>query len=202
MTRRPSYKELYNLVLQQAKEIAFLKEELAQLKHSKNSRNSSIPPSKDENCPRANQSLRKSSGKELGGELGRDGKTLEMVTSPDVIISLEPDDCCNCGLSLDKQEAIKSQSRQILDIPPIKAVFTEYQVFSIACSCGCQTTVDFPKVVNTPISYEEHIEGIISYFHARQYLPFARMQELFNDVFNIKISEGGGYSLFAKSIFK
>jgi transposase len=116
LTRRPGYKELYNLVLQLAKEITFLKEELAQLKHSKNSRNSSIPPSKDENCLRANQSLRKSSGKKSGDQPGRDGKTLEMVTSPDVIISLEPDYYCNCGLSLDKQEAIKSQSRQILDI--------------------------------------------------------------------------------------
>ncbi len=58
-------------MLQQAKEIAFLKEELAQLKHSKNSRNSSIPPSKDENRPRANQSLHKSSGKKPGGQPGR-----------------------------------------------------------------------------------------------------------------------------------
>ena len=198
MARRPTYKELLTLVQQQAKEITLLKEkltqlkkELAELKHTKNSRNSSLAPSKDENRPKANQSLRKSSGNKPGGQIGRQGKTLEMVTTPDIIVPLQPDYCCDCGLSLAHLQAIKAQSRQIVDIPPIKAVFTEYQVFSKTCSCGCQTTADFPENVNTPISYGEHIEGLISYFHARQYLPFARMQEVFNDVFNINISEGG-----------
>ena len=38
-------------------------------------------------------------------------------------------------------------------------------------------------------------EGLIGYFHARQYLPFARMEEMMNDVFNISISEGGIHCL-------
>lgn len=191
MARRPSYKELLIIIQQQAKEIALLKEEVSQLKLRKNSSNSSTPPSKDENRPKKNQSLRKASSKKPGGQIGREGKTLEMVASPDVIVSLEPDYCCNCGLSLDSQLSHKSQSRQIVDIPPVKAIFTEYQVYSKTCSCGCQTTADFPQGVNAAISYGEHIEGLIGYFHARQYLPFARMQEVFNDVFNIDISEGG-----------
>jgi len=191
LSRRPSYNELFNLVHQQAKEIALLKEELAQLKHRKTSRNSSIPPSKDENRPKANQSLRKSSGKKPGGQIGREGKTLEMVTCPNIIVPLQPDYCCHCGLSLEHLQGLKSQSRQIVDIPPVKAVFTEYQVYSKTCSCGCQTTADFPQGVNAAVSYGENIEGLIGYFHARQYLPFARMQEVFNDVFNIDISEGG-----------
>lgn len=48
-----------------------------------------------------------------------------------------------------------------------------------------------PEGVATPVSYGSRIEGLIGYFHARQYLPFARMKEMFNDVFNISISEGG-----------
>ena len=34
-----------------------------------------------------------------------------------------------------------------------------------------------------------------AYFHARQYLPFARMQEMFNDVFHIDIGQGGLHCL-------
>ncbi len=42
-----------------------------------------------------------------------------------------------------------------------------------------------------PISYGNNIEGPIGYFHARQYVPFARMKEMMSDVFNIQISQGG-----------
>lgn len=179
-------------------ENAFLKERLAKYENPKNSRNSSLPPSKDENRPKPNQSLRKSSGKSVGGQKGREGKTLEMTSTPDKIVELHPDYCNNCGLSLIEAEAIKKQSRQIIDIPLIKAVFTEYQSFSKICSCGCATVANFPKGVNSSISYGENIEALVAYFHARQYLPFARMKETFNDAFGIPISEGGIHCLLQR----
>ena len=129
--------------------------------------------------------------KKPGGQLGRKGKTLEMTSAPDEIVELYPDYCNSCGSCLSQLPSTKEQSRQIIDIPPIKAVYTEYQVFSRVCNCGCQTTADFPKQITTPVSYGNTIESLIGYFHARQYLPFLRMKEVFNDVFNINISEGG-----------
>jgi len=180
------------------KENAFLKERLAKYENPKNSRNSSLPPSKDENRPKANQSLRKSSGKSVGGQKGREGKTLEMTATPDKIVELQPDYCSGCGLSLLEVAATKEQFRQTIDIPPIKAVFTEYQTFSKTCSCGCTTVANFPKGVNTPISYGENIEALVAYFHARQYLPFARMKETLNDAFGIPISEGGIHCLLQR----
>lgn len=173
------------------KENKYLKQRLAFYENPKNSRNSSIPPSQDPNRPKANQNLRKSSGKKPEGQKGRTGKTLEMTASPDKVVELQPQYCTNCGNTLENLQASKEQSRQIVDIPPIKAVFTEYQTFSKQCPCGCKTVANFPKKVNAPISYGTTIEALIAYFHARQYLPFARMQEVFNDVFNIDISEGG-----------
>lgn len=180
------------------KENAFLRERLAKYENPKNSRNSSMPPSKDENRSKPNQSLRKSSGKSVGGQKGREGKTLEMTATPDKIIELQPDYCNGCGLSLSEVTATKEQSRQIIDIPPIKAVFTEYQTFSKTCSCGCVTVANFPKGVNTPVSYGENIEALVAYFHARQYLPFARMKETLNDAFGIPISEGGIHCLLQR----
>lgn len=180
------------------KENAFLKERLAKYENPKNSRNSSLPPSKDENRPKANQSLRKSSGKSVGGQKGREGKTLEMTATPDKIVELQPDYCNNCGSSLLEVMATKEQSRQIIDIPPIKAVFTEYQTFSRKCGCGCTTVANFPQGVNTPVSYGENIEALIAYFHARQYLPFARMKETLNDAFGVPINEGGIHCLLRR----
>src|SRR5699024_6534763 len=65
------------------KENNSLIDRLSSFENPKNSRNSSIPPSKDENRPKRNQSLRKPSDKKPGGQLGRKGKTLEMVENPD-----------------------------------------------------------------------------------------------------------------------
>ncbi len=114
-----------------------------------------------------------------------------MTAVPDKIIELQPAYCRTCGINLEDIEATKEQSRQIVDIPPIKAIFTEYQTFSKVCTCECQNIADFPQGVNSPVSYGANIEALIGYFHARHYFPFRRMQEVFNDVFNINISEGG-----------
>lgn len=180
------------------KENAFLKERLAKYENPKNSRNSSLPPSKDENRPKKNQSLRKPTGRKPGGQKGREGKTLEMTANPDVVIKLQPDYCTTCGASLQEMPSIKKNSRQVIDIPPLKAVYTEYQTFSKVCNCGCQTTAEFPQRVKAPISYGENIESLIAYFHARQYVPFARMKEIFNTVFGVNISEGGLHYLLEK----
>jgi transposase len=180
------------------KENAFLKDRLAKYENPKNSRNSSIPPSKDENRPKKNQSLRTPSGKKPGGQKGRKGKTLEMTASPDTIIELVSDYCRGCGASLQDRPKIKGKSRQIVDIPPIKAVYTEYQSFIKVCTCGCQTSADFPEGVHAPVSYGENIEALVAYFHARQYLPFARLKETLNDAFGVPISEGGVHCLLRR----
>ena len=106
------------------KENTSLADRLSTFENPKNSRNSSIPPSKDENRPRPNQSLRKSSGKKPGGQLGRKGKTLEMVKNPDLVIDLIPEFCNNCGSSLEDSDLDGLKTRQIVDIPVPKAVFT------------------------------------------------------------------------------
>lgn len=173
------------------KQNEMLRARLSKYEHPKNSRNSSMPPSKDENGPKKNQSLRKPTGKKPGGQLGRKGKTLEMTVNPDSIIALQPDYCNSCGLSLEKATSVLASSRQVVDIPPIKAFWTEYRTYSKHCACGCRTTADFPKGVDSTVSYGSNIEGLIGYFHARQYLPFARMKEMLNVIFNIDISEGG-----------
>lgn len=180
------------------KENRDLRERLAKFENPKNSRNSSIPPSRDENRPRRNQSLRKSSGRKPGGQPGRKGNTLKMTADPDHIVELRPDYCRNCGSSLDKGSLSLERSRQTVDIPPVRAVWTEYRAYGAQCACGCRTVADFPAGVDSPVGYGSNIEGLIGYFHARQYLPFKRMKEMMGDVFNVDISEGGIHYLLAR----
>ena len=59
-----------------------LSERLAKYENPKNSSNSSIPPSKDENRPVKSKNLHEVSGKKPGGQPGHEGKTLEMTPAP------------------------------------------------------------------------------------------------------------------------
>src|SRR5665811_550563 len=67
------------------KENSLLKERLAKFENPKNSRNSSVPPSIDDNRPLKTQSLRKKGNKEVGGQPGHKGNTLRMASNPDNI---------------------------------------------------------------------------------------------------------------------
>lgn len=197
--------DLTRMIEVQAEEITFLKKENSELRerlgrfeNPKNSRNSSIPPSRDDNRPKKNQSLRKGSGRKPGGQPGHKGNTLKMTADPDHIVDLRPNYCRDCGSPLARAASTVERSRQTVDIPPVKAVWTEYRAHGVQCGCGCTTVADFPEGVDSPVGYGSNIEGLIGYFHARQYLPFKRMKEMMGDVFNIDISEGGIHYLLAR----
>lgn len=193
LTKRVDLLEKRNSQLE--KENIQLRKKLSKHETPKHSGNSSIPPSQDENRCKPNQSLRKSSGKKPGGQHGHKGKTLELRSTPDKTIKLSPNYCRQCGSSLENKLAQMESIRQVIDIPPIQTLVTQYESYSKTCSCGCNNIASFPKQVKASVSYGENIESLIAYFHARHYLPFARMQEMFNDVFQIDISQGGLHCL-------
>ncbi|WP_157466069.1 DUF6444 domain-containing protein [Belliella baltica] len=116
--------------------VSDLENELARYRNPKNSRNSSVPPSKDENRPKKNQSLRQDTGRKTGGQPGHKGHTLEMTSSPDIIENHIPLFCTCCGGDLSAVPAELSSKRQVLDLPVIKVVCTEHRIFSKNCSCG------------------------------------------------------------------
>lgn len=182
--------ELETKVAQLEAIIMQLLEKIEILTHSKNSRNSSVPPSKDENRPLKNQSLRSKSDKKVGGQNGHEGTTLKMVENPDKTILHKPNFCKNCGTNLKLEPSEFVSRRQIIDIPPIKPEYTEHQIFKKICRCGFCNVADFPTEVGTKISYGVNIQATIAYLHTRQYLPFERMSEFFKDFCNLPISQG------------
>lgn len=167
-----------------------LKLELADYKNKKNSSNSHIPPSQDQNRPKKNQSLRIKSGKKSGGQPGHQGTTLECSSTPDEIIDYKPAYCNNCGSDLSGLAATMVESRQVIDIPVIKTTCVEHRIYQKKCSCGCWMQGKFPDHVAANIQYGPAIESLVGYLHARQYMPYRRMKEFFTDALNLPISEG------------
>jgi transposase len=190
--------ELKRIVLMQAQEITLLmaridvlERELARYTTRKDSNNSSMPPSKDENRPPRTSSLREKSNRKAGGQPGHEGKTLEMTETPDAIIEHHSCFCPECGKDVSELPFEFSGKRQVIDIPPIKQIVTEHRVYRCKCTCGKIVESDFPVGVDSPVRYGKNIETIIGYLSVRQYLPFKRLQEMMNDIFAVKISEGG-----------
>jgi transposase len=194
--------ELKRIIAMQAKQIDVLIRENAQIKRElekilpkKNSRNSSVPPSKDENRPKKTNSLREKSEKKVGGQPGHEGKTLQMTESPDTIIEHHTCFCPDCGKDVSSLPFELIGKRQIIEIPTIKQVVTEHRVYSCTCSCGSVIESDFPQGVDHPVSYGPNMESLVGYLSVRQHLPFKRLQEVMHDIFSTPISEGGIHCL-------
>ncbi len=175
------------LVLELKDEITQLKEQLI----SKNSRNSSKPPSTEIAPPKRTKSLRKATGLKPGGQLGHKGSGLKMVSEPDVVDKRIPKYCKGCGSDMSDTPAEFLGRRQLIDIPPIVPIVTEQQIYSRICTCGHTTCGQYSPNAKAPVGYGENIESMVAYFHARQYLPVNRMKELFNDLFGTSMSTGG-----------
>ena len=134
--------ELKRIVDMQAKQInalikenARFKQRLDKLETRKNSSNSSIPPSKDENRPKRTNSLREKSDKKVGGQPGHKGKTLEMTAHPDVVVDHHACCCPACGNDISELPFEISSKRQVIEIPEIKQVVTEHRIYRCTCSC-------------------------------------------------------------------
>ena len=70
--------------------ISFLEDKLSYYCTKKDSSNSSIPPSRDPHRVQRTESLRQSSGRKQGGQLGHKGSCLEMTAEPTEIIAHHP----------------------------------------------------------------------------------------------------------------
>jgi len=193
--------ELKRIVLMQARELAkipmliarieVLERELERYTTRKDSNNSSMPPSKDENRPPRTSSLREKGNRKAGGQPGHEGKTLEMTETPDEIIEHRACFCPECGKDVSNQTFEFFGKRQVIDIPTIKQIVTEHRVYRCKCTCGKVVESDFPVGVDSAVRYGNNIETLIGYLSVRQYLPFKRLQEMMNDIFAVQISEGG-----------
>ncbi len=189
-----TYQEILALVHKLQKEIVELKKEntdlrgrINELEHSKNSNNSSIPPSKDDNCIKRNQSLRTSSNKKSGGQPGHKGHTLKMVENADEIINHKPSFCKGCGVDISKHISIICETRQVVELPPINPIYIEHRSYSTIRNCGCFNKADFPERVNAPIQYGETVENLVCYLNVAQYIPYNRIVSIFSGLFNMPL---------------
>ena len=186
-------------IAEQDAEIAVLREQLAGLQSQvadlaaqvkSNSRNSSKPPSSDGLARPAPKSLRGKSGRKPGRPKGQPGATMELSGLPDKTVRHRPARCGCCGKSLKRAAVTAVERRQVIDIPPVKAVTTEHQVLTLKCACGCETKAQAPDGVTAPVQYGPRIMGTGIYLWHGQFLSRDRACRALAELFGCAPSPG------------
>ena len=118
-------------------------------KQTKNSRNSSKPPSGD-GFGKRTKSLRKKSSRPSGGQKGHPGSTLEWREQVDEVVSHRVEFCQQCGASLRATAVTGYDLRQVHELPSLSLRVIEHQA-EVKC-CGTCDTLNrgrFPTDVTT-----------------------------------------------------
>jgi transposase len=159
---------------------------------SKNSQNSSKPPSSDGLTKPSPKSLRGKSNRKPGGQPGHPGSGLEQREEVDEkkVHAIASEHCSGCQTSL--KDVVESyERRQVFDIPPLKIRVTEHQIARKICPCcGLKNEGVAPEDVMYPTQYGSRIRALITYLNQYQLLPYERLAEFFADVFSHRISKG------------
>jgi len=177
-----------------------LKRRIAELETAaivKDSHNSGLPPALDPpaakaaNALRRTRSLRRPPGKRPGGQPGHRGHTRPRVEQPDQVVTHAPALCRGCGGSLSGGYIIRCESRQVIDVPPVKPWVIEHGALTKRCaSCDALTKGRFPREVKAAVQYGRGVRARAVYLVNYQLLPYRRASELLKDFFSCRISAG------------
>jgi transposase len=168
-----------------------LREQNATLQERLNqtSRNSSRPPSSDP--PQSPQPRRARSGRRRGGQPGHAGhtRTLVPVEEVDEVVVLKPDRCSGCQAPLWGEDA-RPFRHQVIEIPPIQPMVTEYQWHQLTCpKCGERTRAPWPKGVPSG-TYGPRVHAMVALCSGSYRLSKRTTAQVMADVFRVPMSVG------------
>jgi transposase len=132
---------------------------------SRDSRNSSKPPSTDPIGPRQSRAERRAAeraaGRRLGKQPGAPGAHLE-ARAADVVVSHRPVCCRGCGVDLTGAEVLGEVRRQVIDLPPVSPVVTDHVAERRRCGCGVVTVAEFPPEAKAPVCWGPEVRAFAS----------------------------------------
>jgi transposase len=157
---------------------------------SKDSHNSSKPPSSDGVVCKT-KSLRHKSGKKAGGQPGHPGHRVSLVATPDRIETHRPTHCGSCQQELPVEAPGWIERRQVQELPPMRLVVTEQRIAHVRCpACGATTAANPPAGMAAPRQYGPRLRAVGAYLVQQQFVPYTRVRELLADLFGATLSVG------------
>lgn len=186
--RRIAALEAENAALKEEIRVLMQRIEDLERRLSMNSSNSSKPPSMDGFKKPSRHSLREKGKRPSGGQKGHKGHTLVQVETPDHVIEHTVENCQKCGQSIHDVSAESVCKRQVFDIPKPRIEVTEHRIQSKICPCGHKNRAAFPENATAPVQYGKRIKAMSVYLLNQQLIPEDRVQQVFQDLFQLNIS--------------
>ena len=158
---------------------------------TKDSHNSSRPPSTDPPWAKRTKSLRRPSGRRVGGQPGHAGRTLRLTPKPHCVVTHRPARCRHCSGSLAGARDASVERRQVVELVPARLRVIEHRAEVVRCtSCGRRTKASFPSGVSATVQYGASVVARALYLHGYQLLPYARTAEAMKELFGCAMSAG------------
>jgi hypothetical protein len=180
---------------------------LARLEHllSRNSGNSSSPPSKDGEPGKAppKAKRRRSGGEQrpAGKQKGAPGSRLAWDDDPDDQVDRFPDGRCECGSDLAGAADLGVVDRyQQTEIPLAVAKVTQFDQHAVACGCGKVHTAARPDGARTgPVGYGPNLQAWCVFLMVVHHLPAHRCVELLESLTGAAPSVGFVHGMLART---
>jgi transposase len=168
-----------------------LQEQVGTLQEQLNqtSRNSSRPPSSDP--PQHQRPHRPRGQRRRGGQPGHPGSTRTLIPVEDVdeVVVLKPAQCTHCQAPLSGDDPTPWR-HQVIEIPPLTPVVTEYQWHQLACpSCGATTRAPWPQGVPSG-TYGPRVQATVALCTGSYRLSKRTTQQAMAEVFGVPMSIG------------
>lgn len=175
------------LIAQLNQTIQELREQL-----NKNSKNSSKPPSSDGFKKPAPKSLRKPSGKKVGGQEGHQGTYLSVLSDPDEIVKHMPSACEGCPhYKMCKGTACVAEKRHVIDaVVTVNVVEHQLLEIPICMLHGDTRKGNFPNNVKATVQYGENLQALSVALNTVGAVSVKRTHEILSGVFNIPLATG------------
>ena len=175
------------LIAQLNQTIQELKEQL-----NKNSKNSSKPPSSDGFKKPTPKSLRKPSGKKVGGQEGHQGTFLSVLSDPDEIVKHMPSACEGCPhYKMCKGTACVAEKRHVIDaVVTVNVVEHQLLEIPICMLHGDTRKGNFPDDVKATVQYGVNLQALSVALNTVGAVSVKRTHEILSGVFNIPLATG------------
>jgi transposase len=153
------------------------------------SRHSSRPPSSDP--PSSPRLKRPRSQRRRGGQPGPPGQTRTLIPVEDVdqLVPLKPEQCQGCQAPLSGDDPSPFR-HQVIEIPPIQPVITEYQWHQLGCpACGETTRAPWPAGIPSG-TYGPRVHATVALCSGSYRLSKRTTQQVMADLFGVPMSVG------------
>jgi transposase len=179
--------------------LMFLLEERKQMKEkieemeeklNKNSRNSSIPPSKNGFATNVKSKV-KSKKKPLKMQALRKRPEKKLYSPEECVACHEekPAACNSCGYELSGEDA-QPYRHQVVELPVLNPYVTEYRLHELECEhCGEKTRAALPEGVS-PKSYGVRLAAFVAMMGSENRQSYRQLQRLLSQAFRIEKSRG------------